>query len=183
MKMIRYFTLVFIVSFISQNGTGQEFHPVDEGSSVKFTIKNFGLNITGSMKGLEGSINFNPTDPASASFNVSINPASVNTGIDGRDEHLRKNTYFDVQKFPKISILSKQITASGKNGEYMLNATITMKGVSRDISFPFKTENHNGGLLFTGEFTLNRRDFKVGGSSLVLSDNLTVDLSIFAKRI
>lgn len=182
MKMMRFLAFFVMAGILSQKGIGQELHPVDDGSSVKFTIKNFGLNVVGSFKGLDGVIHFNPSDPASAQFNVSVNAASVNTGIDGRDEHLRKNTYFDVQKYPKISILSKQGVVAGKNGEYLLTATISMKGINRDISIPFKTENHNGGILFTGEFKLNRRDFKVGGSSLVLADNLTVNLSILAKK-
>jgi hypothetical protein len=40
----------------------------------------------------------------------------------------------------------------------------------------------NDGVFFNGEFKLNRHDFKVGGKSVVLSGNITVVLSVFAKK-
>ena len=58
---------------------------------------------------------------------------------------------------------------------------ITIKGVTKEINFPFTSTAKNGGYLFEGSFKLNRRDFGVGGDSISLSDGLTVSLSIFAK--
>ena len=180
MRSALLFILFLLINFL---GWGQHYQPVDNGSSVKFSIKNFALKVMGSFKGLEGSVIFNATDPGSASFQVSIDAGSVNSGIDARDNHLRKEEYFDVLKYPKISIVSKQVTASGKPGVYTLTAIINLKGINREISFPFTVSAQKDGLLFTGEFKLNRRDFKVGGSSLILSDNLIVSLSVFAKKI
>src|ERR1700760_3792630 len=79
----------------------QEFKPVDAGSSVTFEIKNFGFNSKGTFTGLEGKIIFDAKDPSKASFDVSVNAASVNTDNDSRDSHLKKETYFDVEKYPK----------------------------------------------------------------------------------
>ena len=162
-------------------GHGQNYQPADNGSSVKFSIKNFGLNVVGGFKGLSGDIRFNVTDPGSASFNVSVDAKTIYTGNSIRDNHLRKEEYFDVPKYPKISIISKKITGSDKPGVYILTAAVNMKGVSKEISFPFTVVSQKEGLLFTGEFKLNRRDFKVGSGSLVLSDNLTISLSVFAN--
>jgi polyisoprenoid-binding protein YceI len=60
--------------------------------------------------------------------------------------------------------------------------TITIKGVSKEIRFPFTQKPKNGGYLFEGEFKLNRLDFGVGEKSFSLADELTVELSIFAKK-
>ena len=161
-------------------GHGQNYQPVDNGSSVKFSIKNFALNVIGSFKGLAGAIRFNATDPGSASFNVSVDALTVNTGNSVRDNHLRKDEYFDVHNYPKISVISKKVTASDKPGVFILTAMVNMKGVSKEISFPFTVVPQKEGMLFKGEFKLNRRDFKVGSGSLILSDNLTILLSVFA---
>lgn len=64
----------------------------------------------------------------------------------------------------------------------MMIAAVTIKGINREISFPFMAVSQNGGWLFTGEFKLNRRDFKIGKSSLILSDNLAVSLSVMAIK-
>ena len=48
----------------------QQYLPVDTKSSVKFEIKNFGLNVNGSFKGLQGKIFFNPGNLPSSEFNV-----------------------------------------------------------------------------------------------------------------
>jgi polyisoprenoid-binding protein YceI len=154
----------------------QQYTPVDAGSSIKFIIKNFGLNVDGSFKGIQGKISFNPENTGTADFNVSVEAASVNTGNGTRDNHLRKEEYFDVAKYPRIGFVSSKVTATGKPGEYLLEGILTVKGISKPISFPFVASSN--GNLFTGQFKINRRDFKVGGSSWVLSDDVTVTLNV-----
>ena len=58
---------------------------------------------------------------------------------------------------------------------------LTIKNVTREISFPFTVEPREGGYLFNGEFKINRIDYEVGESSSV-SDNLTVILKVFAGK-
>jgi polyisoprenoid-binding protein YceI len=63
-----------------------------------------------------------------------------------------------------------------------MTGVITIKSVSKEISFPFKQTAKDNGILFEGEFKLNRRDFGVGGKSFSMSDDLNVELAIFAKK-
>jgi polyisoprenoid-binding protein YceI len=153
----------------------------ETGSEVKFKIKNFGINVNGTFKDIKGTINFNPQILPSASFDVSVDANTVNTGMKGRDNHLRKEDYFDVAKYPRITIKSTKITATNKAGYYYFFGKLTIKDVTKDISFPFTATPNEGGYLFQGDFKLNRRDYGVGGSSISMSDNLTVTLSVYAK--
>lgn len=162
--------------------SGQNYQPVDNASAVKFSIKNFGVNVNGGFKGLQGTIRFNPSELSTAVFNVTIDANTINTGISARDNHLRKEDYFNVQKYPGISFIAKQVVPKDKKESYIVTADIIVKGVSREVSFPFTAVLQNDGWLFTGEFKLNRKDFKIGKSSLILSDNLAVSLSVIAKR-
>jgi polyisoprenoid-binding protein YceI len=164
-------------------GFGQNYIPDDKSSSIKFFIKNFGINVSGNFKGLKGTARFLPEDLHSSVFNVSVETATVNTGINARDNHLLKEEYFDVQRFPKISFVSRQIVSGNKAGTYVMTGIFSVKGVNKEISFPFAAVPLHDGMLFTGECKLNRKDFKVGKSSLILADNLTVLLSVFAKKI
>lgn len=176
----KVFTALALICVITT--FGQNYTPTDAGSKVRFVIKNFGINTGGTFAGLAGSITFDPSNLASASFNVSVDSKSVDTDMEARDNHLRKAEYFDVEKYPKLSFRSTKITTTNKEGYLYMFGVITIKNVSKEISFPFKQTSKDGGILFEGEFKLNRRDFGVGGSSFSMSDELNVELSIFAKK-
>lgn len=177
-RLILFFNITMVVSrLFSQNYTA-----ADDGSSIKFTIKNFGISVDGSFKNLKGKILFNPANLSSASINATVDATTVNTGTDSRDNHLRKEDYFDVKKYPLISFVSTKITNSEKAGNFLMEGKITIKNVTRAVSFPFTASAKGDDFLLEGEFKLNRRDFGVGSGSLVLSDNLTVSLSVLAKK-
>ena len=160
----------------------QTYTASDDGSEIKFSIKNFGLTVNGSFKGLKGKINFNPANTTTASFNASVQVATINTGNGSRDNHLKKEEYFDASKFPVISFVLTRISKSTKAGTLQMEGKITIKGVTKVVSFPFTATPKMEGFLFAGSFKLNRRDFGVGGKSLVLSDTLTVELAVFANK-
>ena len=124
---------------------------------------------------------FDPKDPGKASLDVSIDAATVNTDNGSRDGHLKKEDYFDVQNHPRIRFVSTSITPSGKNGSYTIAGKLTFKTTTKDISFPFTATPKGDDYLFNGEFTINRRDFGVGGSSTI-SNSLTVSLAVLAKK-
>jgi polyisoprenoid-binding protein YceI len=171
-----------IALFCVVTAFGQNYTPTDAGSKVRFVIKNFGINTGGTFEGLAGSLVFDPANLAGASFNVSVDAKSVDTDMEARDNHLRKEEYFDVEKYPKLSFRSTKITTTNKEGYLFMFGVITIKNISKEISFPFKQTSKDGGILFEGEFKLNRLDFGVGGKSFSMSDELNVELSIFAKK-
>ena len=174
--------LTAIALFCVVTAFGQNYTPTDAGSKVRFVIKNFGINTGGTFEGLTGTIIFDPANLAGASFNVSVDAKTIDTDVEARDNHLRKEEYFDVEKYPKLSFRSTKITTTNKEGYLFMFGVITIKNVSKEISFPFKQTTKDDGILFEGEFKLNRRDFGVGGKSFSMSDELNVELSIFAKK-
>lgn len=177
-KTIIYF---LIASVLFSFSTVKELTPSDTGSSIKFVIKNFGTNVDGSFKGLQGKINFDAANPGATSINISADANSINTGIKLRDTHLRKEEYFDVAKYPRISFTSTKISAGSTAGSYQATGKFTIKNITKDISFPFTAESSDNGVLFKSSFKINRRDFGVGGNSAVMSDFVTINLSVLAK--
>lgn len=157
-----------------------QYKPVDKGSSIHFKIKNFSINTGGIFTGLQGNIIFDINHPNTANFDVSIDANTVNTDNEMRDNHLRNDTYFDVKSYPRIHFVSSKVTLSNKAGVLFIFGKLTIKNKTQDISFPF-TARATDGYFFDGTFTINRRDFGIGGSS-VISDNLEVQLSILAKK-
>ncbi len=155
--------------------------PTDQGSKVHFVIKNFGIRTGGDLSGLNGTIKFDQGNIALWSFDVTVKANTIDTDNDTRDGHLRKSEYFDAAKYPDIHMISSKITATEKPGIYLFIGNLTIKGVTKPVQFTFKVNKAGDGFIFSGDFSINRRDFGVGGSSVSLSDNLKVSLSIFAK--
>jgi polyisoprenoid-binding protein YceI len=155
--------------------------PVPGESRVEFKIRNFGFNVTGKFSGLTGRIVFDPASPANSSVNVSVDANSIDTDNNTRDNHLRKEDYFDVKNYPRIQFVSTGITRGKISGEFIINGKLTIKKVTKDISFPFSAKAVSNGYLLKGEFKINRRDFGVGGGSTI-SDNLSVGLEVVTKK-
>jgi polyisoprenoid-binding protein YceI len=175
----------FLLAFFLLGGSaaeGQSYHPVDKSSSIKVTVKNAGMDVEGKLTGLEGEISFNPADLKSASFSISVDAKTINTGIDVRDESLRGEEYLNTGAHPRISFVSKQVTQV-RPGSYLVKGTLTIRGISKDINLPFTAVQKEDGLLFSGECRVSRMDYKIGVGSLVLSDGMQLSLKVFAKKI
>jgi len=169
-KHLFVFALTLLMSF-----TAADLKPVDADGSVTFTIKNFGVNTTGEFKGLKGTIKWDAQNPANSSFDVSVDVNTINTGIDIRDNDLKKETYFNAEKFPTINFVSTAVSANSVTGN------LTIKGVTKEINLPFTATPRGNGYLFEGKFSINRKDFGVGGGSFVLSDHVDVELKVQAQ--
>lgn len=180
--MLKYLFLSFL--FFQPLPKSQEFAPTDVGSKVHFVIKNFGINTGGDFTGLKGSIIFNPNDLTTSQFNVTVAASTVDTDNQSRDKSLRSAEYFDVQKYPDIRLTSTKISATNKTatGFYYFTGNISIHGVTKTISFPFKAELINNDYLFTADFDLNRLDFGVGEKSSVLSNKVSLSLKVMAKK-
>lgn len=172
---------LIIVLFITNISFGQHFTPIDEGSEISFKIRNFGVNVSGSFKGLEGKIIFFPDSLSAAGFDVKIDVRTINTGINQRDNHLRSEDYFEAARYPHIHFVSTQITTSTSKAYLFVFGKLTIKDVTKEISFPFKATPQADGYIFEGEFTLNRRDYNVGGNSITMGDNVTLNIKVLAK--
>lgn len=181
--MIRNFifstAFVFIVSLLHAQAV---YTPVDTDSKVHFVIKNFGIKVGGDFTGLKGTIKFDPVNYASSVFDVTVDANTIDTDNSSRDGHLRKSDYFDVATYKTIHFKSTKVVLSSVKGRFYIYGDLTIKGITKPVEFGFGATAKDGGYFFDGEFTINRRDFGVGGSSISLSDNLTVSLSVLAKK-
>jgi polyisoprenoid-binding protein YceI len=65
-----------------------------------------------------------------------IQAKSIDTGVAGRDKHLRSPDFFDVEKYPTITFQSKKVEQ--KNGEDVLVGDFTMHGVTKELALPVK---------------------------------------------
>lgn len=148
---------------------------------IDFTIRNAGFNVHGTMGGGKAQIEFDPAHPAAAKISGSADPNTISTGNATRDRHLKRSDYFDVQNFPEIKIASQRVQQT-EPGKYTGTFLLTIKNTSKSITMPFTYSQEGNKCVFKAEMQIDRLDFKVGESSIILSDNVKINVEITGTR-
>ncbi len=145
--------------------------------------------VRGSFRDFEGSAQ----DPAASTASVTIQVASITTGKDQRDGHLRTNDFFDAPSFPTITFTSTSVEVLGPE-EFRLNGELTIKGVTKAISIDFEhtgtAKDPYGNLRagFDGKALLTRSDFGISYNAaletggVLVSDKITLEFDISAVK-
>ena len=147
-------------------------------STVEFKIGSVGFSkVKGSFSNLKGSVRFDERELSQASFNVSIDVATINTGKENRDEHLKNADFFEVEKFPVVRFISSSVTKTANS--YLVKGKLTMKGITKDVSIPFDLKNEGKNKILDGEFEVNRLDYNVGvgQSKILVKDKVKLSIS------
>ncbi len=166
---------VFIIAFTSIFALQAQ--EIDTANSrVEFEITKLGMiNVEGVIKGMNGTVNFDPKAPEKAKFNVCIKTATVETGNNTRDKHLRTEDFFYVDKYPEICVES--LSVSKTESGYVTNAKLTILEVTREIKIPFTFENNT----LKGSFTINRFDYGLGKDTGTVMAGSEVEITIFCQ--
>lgn len=166
-------TLLFIAISITFSISSQEWKQENSKTKVAFKIKNFGLNVDGYFSEVKMNTNFNSNQLLKSFINAEITVRSINTENESRDEHLLKDDYFDDKKHPKIQLKSTKIEKQ-KDGTFLLFADLTMKGITKKIKTTIAIIETENNLIIKSNFEINRKNFKVGGNSFVLSSTVKI---------
>lgn len=160
-------------------------------SSIVFSVRHLVVSkVRGTFGSFSGAVTV--AEDGTPSVSAEIDVASVHTGNEQRDAHLRAADFFDVEKYPTATFVSTSVTPDGE--DYRLEGDFTLKGVTRRISLPVVFNGVNPGMGhgavagFEASVVLNRKDFGIeidmpletGGA--VVGDKVTITLEIEALR-
>jgi polyisoprenoid-binding protein YceI len=144
-------------------------------SDISFKIKNLGFNVSGTFSGLQADIKFKPNDLAGSTIEASVASNTVNSDNESRDNHLKSDDYFGVEKFPKITM--KSVSFKRKSGSnYTGNFNVTIRDKTKLIEIPFTYVETGNTAQLKGSFTILRTDFGIGGKNLILSNEANVSV-------
>ncbi len=185
--MKKVFLSLFILSIY--HASAQSTWKLDLGhSSIDFAVSHLVISeTTGSFDQFDISA-ITGSDFSDPKFEVTIDAASINTKNSRRDDHLRANDFFAVEKFPTITFKSKSFTKTGEK-TFVIKGDLTIRGISKEVSFNGKLngilKNDRGekaGLKLTT--AIKRTDFKVGkaGGSVGEEVEVTINLEM-AKQV
>jgi polyisoprenoid-binding protein YceI len=157
-------------------------------STVGFTARH--LMIT-KVRGRFGTVSGLVTvaeDPLLSTVNATVDVASVTTGDEGRDGHLKSPDFFDVEQFPSWSLVSTGLATKGD--KFSLTADLSIKGVTKPVEFDLEFDGVSpdpwGGTRasFSASAEINRKDWglewnvalETGG--LLVSEKVKIELEI-----
>jgi polyisoprenoid-binding protein YceI len=146
------------------------------GYSVKWSTTG---DAAGIFKTMSGTIQFDEANLSTASFDVSIDVASLNTGNGLMNTHAKSAEYLDAAKFPKIAFVSTKVVKKGT--AYEATGSLTMHGVTKLLTMPFTFQQTGAGGTFHATFTVNRVQFGIGKSGDV-DDNISIELTVPVKK-
>jgi polyisoprenoid-binding protein YceI len=134
-----------------------------EASSIRFRATQNDKSFEGSFGRWNAGIILNPEMPEQeGEIEAVIDLASADAGASDRNEALPGEGWFNTALHPTATFRSAMITATGE-GSYVADGTLTIKGVSRDVSMPFTlTIDEAGRAAADGSVMLDRSDFGIG---------------------
>lgn len=186
--------LIVVLSILSTSIFAQ--WAVDKGhSKVAFIVSHHGISeVDGYFKKYEASITSTQNDLSDAVFEMTIEVSSINTDLEMRDNSLKGEDLFDVQKYPAITFKSNSFKKKTGN-EYTITGNLTMKGITKPVSLDVtmngpvanpspNMKNLQVGIKATGK--IKRSDFGVGGKleNAFVSDEIQIRVTgEFSKNL
>lgn len=123
----------------------------------------------GTFQDFSGTLAYSPVDPAKCRIDVTVQAASLDTRVANRDNVLRSDDFFDVEKFTTLSFRSTAVTSTAADA-YDVEGDLTIHGITRHITVPVKLIGARvmpgiGDFAgFETTFNIDRRDYGVLGT-------------------
>lgn len=158
-------------------------------SQAGFTVTHMTVSkVRGSFESVSGIAEVDEENLAGSSIRVTIDAASIDTGVERRDDHLRSADFLDVANHPQITFVSKSMEKVGET-DYRVTGDLTIRGTTREVTFPVTVlgpiADPRGGrrIGVEGELTIDRQDYGVSWSRVldtggfVVSDEVKIDVT------
>jgi polyisoprenoid-binding protein YceI len=145
-------------------------------SGVGFEVRHMGIaTVRGAFRRFQGTIDATGEVPV---LNGTVDAASIDTGEENRDGHLKAPDFFDVDQYPEIAFSTTTVDAT--DGRIRLAGEITIKGVSRPIELTGEVADGgtdpwgNERIGFEVEGVIDRRDFGLTWNQTLPNGNVLV---------
>jgi polyisoprenoid-binding protein YceI len=185
-----------------QPGTKVSYAPVPSGeykidpahSVIGFAIRHYEISLVrGRFKDFTGTIRYDEADVSKSSVEFAAKIESIDTGVDARNAHLRTADFFDAAKYPEMTFKSTRVERKAQD-QYVVHGDFTLKGVTKQISFPFtltgaiKDAQGNTRFGVAAQTKIDRRDYGItwgnpmANGGLDVGNEVMIDLQLEAVK-
>ena len=149
--------------------------------------------VRGSFMDFAGSFDMDASDWSASKAQATIQVASVDTGNEQRDSHLRANDFFDAPNYPQITFTSTRVEQTAED-TFAVTGDLTIKGTTKPVTIELVYTGSavdpfgNSRIGFEGTTIINRKDFGVNFNAtldtggVLVSDKITLELDISAIK-
>jgi len=157
-------------------------------TQATFTVTHLAISrVSGKVPVTSGAVSVGATGIPSA-INVVLSEKDINTESADRDRDLRSADWFEVDKYPTMTFVSKAIT--GTPQAFRVVGDLTMHGVTKSVTLTAKElgrltdqrgRTHIG---YNATTTIDRRDWGLNwgrsapGGALIAGNDVTIDLNV-----
>lgn len=134
-------------------------------SHIRFHAVSRFMNADGRFGRFAGEIRLDGVGPETASARITVEVASIDTGIRMRDNHLRSDDFFHVEGHPEATFVTSSVRR--ELDRWVVAGQLTIRGVTRLVTVPVTVTTAEGTLRIVGELSVNRRDFGVAYQSVL----------------
>jgi len=192
MKFTKTLAAVLFSSLLAVRAFAADTYNLDPNhSTVGFSVSHLVINnVHGKFKEFSGTVVVDDKTIKEAKGTIEVK--SIDTGITKRDDHLRTPDFFDAQKYPIITFVSKRAEKQGD--ENVLIGDFSMHGVTKEISLPVKlsgpiTDPWGGTRIgLHAKTKVSRKEFGVSYNatsktgSAVVGDEIEIEISAEAVK-
>ena len=158
-------------------------------SMILFRAKHNGVAYNyGRFNEFTGAITMDETDASKSTVEFEVKAASVDTGNEKRDQHLRSSDFFSAKQFPVITFKSTKVSAKEGEGEVLaVTGDLELHGVKKsitvDVEITGRAQGRQGESLigFESIFTMKRSEFGMTYGLGPISDEIRLIVSIEAQ--
>ncbi len=148
-------------------------------SSISFKVRHLGIsNVRGEFLAYDAEILMDGADLSTLSVNANIETASIDTGNERRDGHLRSDDFFAAEEFPNMTFTSMGVTEVEGN-KFQLSGDLTIRDVTQTIVLEGEFlgtasmgDSERAG--FEATTTINRTEFNLSWDRLTEAGGLVV---------
>ncbi|HYJ04597.1 MAG TPA: YceI family protein [Chthoniobacterales bacterium] len=192
MKPFRLILSVAVLCICATAQANDTFKIDSAHSTIAFKVRHMLGTAKGHFSKFKGTIEVDREHPEQSTVTVTIDAASIDTGIAKRDDHLR-GELFDVARYPEITFRSRRVKQTGaKTGE--IAGELTMHGVTRAITLQVQLLSDPEGLgqnptsrWRATTAPLKRSQFglvfsKSAETVSMIAEDVAIDMEIEARR-
>ncbi len=136
-----------------------------EITELKFKATSRLMDADGTFRRFAGEVVVDPKDARTARVTLTIEAASIDTGIRLRDKHLRSAEFLDVERYPTITFESLRVDPADRRVTVV--GRLTIHGVTQELAVPIEVELAETTVLARGQLTLRRSDFGITYQSVL----------------
>ncbi len=148
-----------------------------EQSEIAFVGKQMGVPAEGRFQKFAVEAALDPAAMEQSRVRVVIDTDSVALPASDLTTEIKRKRWFDTANFPEAAFESKRFRALDA-GRYEVGGTLTLKGVSRDITALLTLKTEGSDLVADGQLEVKRLDFNVGDGPWADTDTVANEVQI-----